>query len=37
MTQTGAKTAKADKKDWSRYLDELKKETADCIIENQVP
>jgi|WetSurMetagenome_2_1015567.scaffolds.fasta_scaffold57428_4 hypothetical protein len=37
MTQSSAKPAKADKKDWNKYMDELKKETAECIIENQVP
>jgi hypothetical protein len=40
MTTVSAKPAKADRKDWNKYhkyLDELKKETADCIVENLVP
>jgi hypothetical protein len=37
MTQNNAKPARADKKDWNKYMDELKKETAECIIKNQVP
>jgi hypothetical protein len=36
MTKVSAKPAK-DRKDWNKYLDELKKETADCIVENLVP
>ena len=37
MTKAGAKPAKADRKDWNKYIDELRKETADCIAENLVP
>jgi hypothetical protein len=37
MTKVSAKPAKADRKDWSRYMDDLKKETAECITENRVP
>lgn len=37
MTKAGAKPAKADRKDWNKYIDELRKETADCIAENRVP
>ena len=37
MTKVSAKPAKADRKDWNKYLDELKKDTADCIVENLVP
>ena len=37
MTKVSAKPAKADRKDWNKYVDELKKETADCIVENLVP
>jgi len=37
MTKISPKPATAYKKDWNKYLDELKKETAECIIENQVP
>jgi len=37
MTKVSAKPAKADRKDWNKYLDELRKETADCIVENLVP
>ena len=37
MTKVSAKPAKADRKDWNRYMDDLKKETAECITENRVP
>jgi hypothetical protein len=37
MTKISVKPAKADKKDWNKYMDELRKETAECIVENQVP
>jgi hypothetical protein len=37
MTKISVKPATADKKDWTKYMDELKKETAECLIENQVP
>ena len=40
MTKISPKPAKPGQKDWEKYhqyLDELKKETAECIIENRVP
>jgi hypothetical protein len=37
MTKVSAKPAKADRKDWNSYMDDLKKETAECITENRVP
>jgi hypothetical protein len=37
MTRVSAKPAKVDRKDWNKYLDELRKETTDCIAENLVP
>ncbi len=37
MTKISVKPAKMDRKDWIKYVDELKKETVECIIENQVP
>jgi hypothetical protein len=37
MTKISVKPTTADKKDWTKYMDELKKETAECLIENQVP
>jgi hypothetical protein len=37
MTKVSAKPAKADRKDWYKYMDELRKETADCLVENLVP
>ena len=37
MTKVRTKPAKADRKDWNKYIDELRKETADCIAENRVP
>jgi hypothetical protein len=40
MTKVSAKPAKADRKDWNKYhqyMDDLKKETAECILENLVP
>ncbi len=37
MTKISVKPAKADRKDWNRYMDDLKKETAECITENRVP
>jgi hypothetical protein len=37
MTKVSAKPAPADKKNWNKYMDELRKETADCIVENLVP
>jgi hypothetical protein len=37
MTKIRTKPATADKKDWNKYMDDLKKETEDCILENQVP
>jgi hypothetical protein len=37
MTKVSEKPAKADRKDWNKYMDELRKETADCIVENLVP
>jgi hypothetical protein len=37
MTKINVKPATAEKKDWNKYIDELKKETVECITENQVP
>jgi hypothetical protein len=37
MTKISVKPAKADKKDWNKYMDELKNETAECLVENRVP
>ena len=37
MTKISVKPATTDKKDWNKYMDELRRETADCIIENLVP
>ena len=40
MTKTQPKPAATDKKGWNKYnqfMDELKKETAECITENRVP
>jgi hypothetical protein len=37
MTKVRTKPAKADRKDWNKYIDELRKETADCLAENLVP
>lgn len=37
MTKITTKPAKGDKKDWNKYLNELKKETVGCITDNLVP
>ena len=37
MKKAGTKPAMADRKDWNKYVDDLKKETVECIIENRVP
>ena len=37
MTKMSVKPAAADKKDWNKYMDELRKETEECILENLVP
>jgi hypothetical protein len=37
MTKISTKPVTADKKDWNKYMDELRKETAECLVENQVP
>ncbi len=37
MIKITAKPARTDKKDWIKYIDELRKETIECILENQVP
>jgi hypothetical protein len=40
MTKITEKPAKPGRKDWGkyhRYMDDLKKETEECITENQVP
>ena len=40
MTKADARPAKPGQKDWDKYhqyMDVLKKETVECIIENRVP
>jgi hypothetical protein len=37
MTKISTRPAAADKKDWNKYMDELRKEIEECIVENQVP
>ena len=40
MTKADTSPAKPGRKDWDKYhqdMDDLKKETAECIIENRVP
>jgi hypothetical protein len=37
MTKIRTKPATADKKDWNKYMNELRKETVECITENLVP
>ena len=40
MIKISLKPAKPSQKDWDKYnqyIDDLKKETAECIIENRVP
>ena len=37
MTKISEKPSMADKKDWNKYMDELRKETVECIVENRVP
>jgi hypothetical protein len=37
MTKISVKPATTDKKNWNKYMDELRKETVECIVENQVP
>jgi len=37
MKKIHAKPAPADKKDWNKYMDDMQKETVNCIVENQVP
>jgi hypothetical protein len=37
MTKVDARPAKADRKDWNKYVDDLKKETVECITEDRVP
>jgi hypothetical protein len=37
MTKINVKPATADKRDWNKYMEELRKETVECIVENRVP
>ncbi len=37
MIKITVRPATKDRKEWYKYLDELKKETEACIVENQVP
>ena len=37
MTKWSSKPTAAERKEWIKYLDELKKETVACLVENQVP
>ena len=37
MTKINVTPATADKKDWNKYMEDLKKETVECIVENHVP
>jgi len=37
MTKINVKPATADKRDWNKYMEELRKETVECIVENHVP
>jgi hypothetical protein len=37
MKKVSTKTVKPEGKEWNKYVEELKKETIECITENQVP